>query len=376
MYYIRFLKQPTLSAPTKPNNQYTQVKALITITSDLGDTFYPGDVTVWATVRGSSIPRRGCKHEQWIPINWRAGYRSLPIQHSFLESRIVWPIRLQVTTQRRTLTDGVKIPGVEDQGVQLPDIVSAWSMPLEAAPDQEVQRMVERRFSLSSSHELRIYEETVLSLALHQRDAGLALSIFLSQTIYSHPSSHLPHLHSVLTAPSTNLRILELGAGCGIVSLSLAHLLPSSSILLTDTPEAQPLITHNINSFLTTTSPTTTTTKPAISFEVLQWEDPLPQKVAEQLFDLILVADCTYNPSSVPSLVATLAALVQRSPNTIIAIAMKMRHESEKIFFELMAKADLEEVGHVAVPLPGAFSDGEEKVDIYEYVASEHKTRS
>ncbi|KAI9746260.1 MAG: hypothetical protein M1835_002487 [Candelina submexicana] len=373
MYYIRFLKQPTLSAPNKAN-QCTQVKSLITMASDLGDAFYPGDVTVWATVRDSSIPRRGCKHEQWIPMNWRAGARSLPIQHSFLESRIVWPIQLLVTTQRRTLTDGSKTPGMEDQGIQLPDIVSAWSMPLEAAPDQEVQRMVERRFSLSSTHELRIYEETGDSIARHIWDAGLALSIYLSQTILNNPPSILPRLHSLFTAPSTNLRILELGAGCGIVSLSLAHLLPSSSILLTDTPEAQPLITHNINSFLTTSSPTTT--KPTISFKVLQWQDPLPQKVAEQRFDLILVADCTYNPSSVPSLVTTLAALVQQSPHTLIIVAMKMRHESEKVFFELMAKAGLKELAHVAVPLPGAFSESEEKVDIYEYVGSEYKTRS
>ncbi|KAI9724527.1 MAG: hypothetical protein M1812_000595 [Candelaria pacifica] len=369
MHYIRFLKPPRL-CPSTSSDQYSQVKTLITITSDLGDAFYSEDVTVWAIIRDSGIPQTGCRDEKWMPFEWRAGNRTLPICYTFHHSNISWPIRLQVTTRKGSLADGSVISDAENHGMQLPTIISAWSTPLLKTPDQEVQRVVERRFALSSSQVLHIYEETGDSIAKHIWDAGLALSYYLSQTIHSKSHSQLPHLNSLLKTPtSTGLRILELGAGCGIVSLSLAKQLPNSRILLTDTSEAQALTNRNIDSFLSS-SPTIST----ISFEILQWEETIPEKVAKLNFDLILVADCTYNPSSVPALVTTLSALIRRSSHPLIVIAMKVRHESEKNFFDLMAKAGLKEVGHTIVQLPGAFEDSEEKVDIYEYVGSEGKT--
>ena len=46
---------------------------------------------------------------------------------------------------------------------------------------------------------------------------------------------------------------------------------------------------------------------------------------------------------------------------------MKMRHSSEEIFFELMAKAGFEEIGRVAFPLPGDEEVGEETVHLHVY---------
>jgi hypothetical protein len=59
--------------------------------------------------------------------------------------------------------------------------------------------------------------------------------------------------------------------------------------------------------------------------------------------------------------------IAKKSPNVVVAIAMKMRHSSEEVFFDLMAKAGFEETGKVAIPLPGDEMVGEETVHLYVY---------
>jgi negative regulator of genetic competence, sporulation and motility len=51
----------------------------------------------------------------------------------------------------------------------------------------------------------------------------------------------------------------------------------------------------------------------------------------------------------------------------VIAIAMKMRHSSEDVFFDLMAEARFKETGKVAFPLPGDVEAGEETVHLHVY---------
>ena len=51
----------------------------------------------------------------------------------------------------------------------------------------------------------------------------------------------------------------------------------------------------------------------------------------------------------------------------IVAIAMKMRHDSEKVFFDLMAEAGFNETATLEWPLPGDLEPGEEKVYLHVY---------
>jgi hypothetical protein len=51
----------------------------------------------------------------------------------------------------------------------------------------------------------------------------------------------------------------------------------------------------------------------------------------------------------------------------VIAIAMKMRHSSEDVFFDLMAAAGFRETGNVEFPLPGDEEAGEETVYLHVY---------
>lgn len=86
------------------------------------------------------------------------------------------------------------------------------------------------------------------------------------------------------------LQVLELGTGCGIVGISLAHTISNANVLLTDLSEAREIVQHNIDqAHLANGS--------SIKFQELNWDDDLPTDVTSPL-DLVLAADCTYNPDS------------------------------------------------------------------------------
>lgn len=148
------------------------------------------------------------------------------------------------------------------------------------------------------------------------------------------------------------LNILELGAGCGIVGITLLHTLSVtliSQILLTDLPEATDILNCNISPPVLGLSPSTAS---KIKHQVLDWSSPLPSNVAATKWDIIFVADCTYNPDVVPDLVKTLGAVAVGNVEVRVAVAMKVRHESEMVFFDLMEERDFTVREKCAIPLP------------------------
>jgi hypothetical protein len=65
--------------------------------------------------------------------------------------------------------------------------------------------------------------------------------------------------------------------------------------------------------------------------------------------------------------VNTLSRLAETSPDVVVAIAMKMRHKSEEVFFDLMADARFKETRKLEFPLPGDLERGEEVVYLHVY---------
>jgi hypothetical protein len=178
---------------------------------------------------------------------------------------------------------------------------------------------------------------------------------------------------------------LELGTGCGIVGITLASLIPNCSVALTDLPEAREIVEKNISHVLENLAPGAT-----LSFDELDWDADLPARLkhADSKLDIVLAADCTYNPDSryvdahfpspayhrltchgqnSPVLVNTLNRLAAVSPAMLVAIAMKMRHSSEQVFFELMADAGFRETAKLEFKLPGDVQLGEETVYLHVY---------
>ena len=72
------------------------------------------------------------------------------------------------------------------------------------------------------------------------------------------------------------------------------------------------------------------------------------------------MADCTYNPDVVPDLVQTLKRLAQGNDEVLVALAMKVRHESEMVFFELMLESEFVVRERCKIGLPVLGGEGEE----------------
>jgi len=72
-------------------------------------------------------------------------------------------------------------------------------------------------------------------------------------------------------------------------------------------------------------------------------------------------------PNSSPAFVQTISRLAMASPNAVVVVAMKMRHASEEVFFELMSEAGFATAESTPFPLPGDEEEGEETVYVHIY---------
>lgn len=186
-----------------------------------------------------------------------------------------------------------------------------------------------------SSHRSHGYRDAGIGFVAHLRDVVQnQLETEISSKIRDH----------VRRAEFTPLRVIELGSGCGIAGIALAQLAPCH-VLLTDLPEAMEILSLNIS-----------VARLAKGSELdkmpLDWEEAYPSSLHNMPFDIVLVSDCTYNPDSLPALVRTVSAITSVSPDILVVVAMKVRHASETVFFDLMAEAGFIEMERTRIDLP------------------------
>ena len=160
------------------------------------------------------------------------------------------------------------------------------------------------------------------------------------------------------------LKVIELGTGCGVVGISLAQMLPSCDVLLTDLPEVEDLVSRNV-------ALARLAQGSALNFQTLDWDDNLEEGISRSSYDVIVVSDCTYNSDSLPALVRVLEKLVSTSsPRAVVLVALKRRHESETVFFDLMEKRGFQIYDREVVLLPSLVptaEDGVERVEMYAF---------
>ncbi|KAJ3868221.1 putative methyltransferase-domain-containing protein [Lentinula novae-zelandiae] len=120
-----------------------------------------------------------------------------------------------------------------------------------------------------------------------------ASSVVLSERICADPARF--SLSSVTNARGSPLRILELGAGTGLLSIIARKLLSSlhasASIFATD---YHPEVLLNLCANIATNFPSSA--PPPISVHQLDWERPQYSAPMNEPFDLILGADVIYHP--------------------------------------------------------------------------------
>lgn len=314
---------------------------MITVTTDLGETFYPADLQLVATLRGV---RNDGEIYLRTKLQWPAKARSLPISFDLARQHVEWPACVHVAW---------KSASGRSSGFLSP-IVDVWSGALDPTKGRlESGWRVERRFTSTAERTVSLLEDAGDSIARHLWDGSQALAQHIDQTIsLQSPSSPLPMLEYVLiSATYRRLNVIELGCGCGSVGISVAQSIPDCDVLLTDLPEVTELVEANIERM-----------KPAISskvrFEPLDWEQTLPQSVQSRTNDLMIVSECTYNSDTLQPLVATLGALVARSPKAVIIVSTKTRHASEAAFFDMMRDGGFVNDGSHQMLLPGEPGSG------------------
>lgn len=292
---------------------------MISITSDLGESFLPYDAQL-------VVELLSCESYQgvivWATIQWSAGMRHLPIAVPIPKSRAASPLRLRVGARRGCTSDSFE--ALQDGTCH--GIVSAWSATFTST--SRASNWVERRFAIETQSPLSIWEETGDSIARHIWDAGVSLACNLKIL-----SSKINDLAMPMHAQHgrTSTRIIELGSGCGIVGLALSQAIENVDLVLTDLPDARTCIERNMQCLSMPTGS-------RVRFQELDWDENIPSDVleSEPPISLVVASDCIYNADSSPALVRTLACLARSGPKVYVVIAAKTRHDSERVFFSLM----------------------------------------
>ncbi|KAI9312864.1 nicotinamide N-methyltransferase-like protein [Dichotomocladium elegans] len=128
-------------------------------------------------------------------------------------------------------------------------------------------------------------------------------------------------------------RVLELGAGTGLVGLAVAKGCPNvSKVIITDQLPMMHLMEQNIK---------LNNLRELVEASVLDWGVPLPPDA--QLPDVILASDCVYLEAAFKPLLDTLVDLSTK--DTVIYMSYRKRRRADRRFFQMARKKfDLVEI--------------------------------
>lgn len=401
MHYIRLMRPPSLDGKNT-------LKIVLTITTDLGDSFLSPDepvpISVWfISSKGPGI-RLTPEKEGGTKLVWRAGMRvlklELPITDECLREMKNMPSKKTAPKIHINACHGLlRTPQAEDLPFEKEGQVLAINARYPMSADEEPTFEAFRDFALPGSGRLTVCEEIGESIDRHVWDAGVITMGLLSNMCHDSQNGGFPDqkwnktplLEELLCSvtPENPLNIIELGCGVGILGLGLASALykrtssswnpewPShspSNILLTDLTDAEEVAVRNIVSERQNRgSQHKENTNVTTEFESLDWEDGKMRKfgpMAEaRAWDLIIISDCTYNIDMLSALVGTISelhklskSLGQKSPK--VMLATKPRHSSEKALFGLMEGDGWNILEHASQPLP-VLGMEDESVEIY-----------
>ncbi|KAI1308344.1 putative methyltransferase-domain-containing protein [Xylaria venustula] len=124
-------------------------------------------------------------------------------------------------------------------------------------------------------------------------------------------------------------RILELGAGGGLVGLAVARGCDLGEdhppLCITDQMEMFSLMRHNI---------ALNELEGKVEAMLLNWGEPLPAEILANPPDVILAADCVYFEPAFPLLQTTLAELLSLKPGVVIYFCFKKRRRADMQFLK------------------------------------------
>lgn len=147
VHYIRFLKTARVRHRT---SKVVSVNALITVTTDLGDTFMFSDATLTTCLVLADNPKHIlCRARS----DWLQGFRELSLDVSAHVGQGEPLLRLHLFH--------------DEASNCIPSILDVWSAPFRPLINSRAAPLVERQFSLPDRPGLGIWEETGNSIARH-----------------------------------------------------------------------------------------------------------------------------------------------------------------------------------------------------------------
>lgn len=155
VFYIRFLKPPRIDI------QKGAVRCLVTVTTDLGDDFYSGSLTLYATAVTSQNEQQW--QSPWQTVEWKTGMRVVWIEIQNIRNCQAELLHLLVNTQPTLVADDVLF-------ADMPEVLSARSDSFgrESGWDKcQANDRIGRRYRTRSGPERMIYEDTSESIARH-----------------------------------------------------------------------------------------------------------------------------------------------------------------------------------------------------------------
>lgn len=381
-------------------DEQRRLKLVITITTDLGDSFLcPDDpVPISVFLTGGSFTSTDDGQDQTFCLSsrkagksgvyWKQGMRiikmDLPIpdqvfksiKKSLAEARPAPAIRIVASHNSEGPPRAADIPFDAEGRIMAVDS----EFPGPSGEQRTFESM--RRLALAEGSLLHVDERIGESIDRHVWDAGVVTTGVLVNMCQGEVSKQTwdrtPLLRDMLcsVAPERSLNVIELGCGVGILGIGLAAALcrrvssswdpgnPTQSpsrILLTDLSDAEEVAMANIaNERVRQAVPTD---KPSIDidFECLDWDEGkggvFGCKAQASSWDLIIISDCTYNVDMLAALVRTISELHKLSVDkgkkgSRVMLATKPRHSSEKALFGLMDEDGWKILESACQPLP------------------------
>ncbi|KAK4169192.1 putative methyltransferase-domain-containing protein [Cladorrhinum sp. PSN259] len=125
-------------------------------------------------------------------------------------------------------------------------------------------------------------------------------------------------------------RVLELGAGGGIVGLTIAKGCSiDRPLYITDMKDMESLMQHNIG---------LNELDDRVKARILNWGELLSEEILEFKPDIILAADCVYFEPAFPLLLQTLKDLLALTPTAIVFFCFKKRRRADMQFIKAARK--------------------------------------
>ncbi|KAJ3578163.1 hypothetical protein NPX13_g2403 [Xylaria arbuscula] len=410
MHYIRLLRP----AKIQSSEGGLVVSLLLTITTDLGDSFLcpeDGSIDLIVAVEDPAAGPVGSgtalmRGKQSCRYKWKTGMRVLDAKVTLAPSvrkeelvNCKFSIYPAQQRPRKTSTPpgalhvgdvlpwrvdsnpslkvGVIMPATFEfvDGVCAPVSVRTLTLETPSGTGEGIKNL-----------NLQFEEDIGESIARHIWDAGVVTSAWLADACLSSES-----INEVLPMKRDSFNVLELGSGVGILGITIASILPKAAIaqgqtlekakvLLTDLEEAEERARSNIaNAQATLAANFAESTNVTIEYENLDWDEGLEGRfgslVSSTPWDLVVLSDCTYNVDSLPSLVGTLSVLhalkgSHRSQEdngpikSSVLLATKPRHSSEEALFGLLDDHGWTYRVVKEIPLP-KLGEEDEVVQIY-----------